>query len=188
VGILLWICARKKIKKQQLKILLISDTHSYIDEAILNHVKEADEVWHAGDIGKIEVADKIKALKPLRAVFGNIDDHIVRVSFPEDLIFNCEGVKVLISHIGGSPGKYIPRIRTLIDENKPDLFICGHSHLLKVIRDPKKKLLYMNPGAAGVHGFHKIRTMLRFKIENSKIQELDVIELGLRGALPQSVG
>jgi hypothetical protein len=171
-----------------LKILLFSDTHSYIDEALLNHVKDADEVWHAGDIGKIEVADKIKALKPLRAVHGNIDDHIVRVSYPEDLFFVCEGLKVMITHIGGSPGKYIPRVRTLIDEHHPELFICGHSHLLKVMRDPKKNMLYMNPGAAGVHGFHKVRTMLRFKIEQGKILELDVIELGLRGALPQSVG
>lgn len=151
-------------------------------------MKAADEVWHSGDIGKIDVADKIKALKPLRAVHGNIDDHIVRVSFPEDLIFTCEGLKVMITHIGGSPGRYIPRIRTLMDEHQPGLFICGHSHLLKVIRDPKKNMLYMNPGAAGIHGFHKVRTMLRFKIEQGKILELDVIELGLRGVLPQSVG
>ncbi|MCR8666266.1 metallophosphatase family protein [Aestuariibaculum sp. M13] len=158
------------------KILLLSDTHSYIDEHILNHVRQADEVWHAGDIGDIKVTDAIKALKPLRGVYGNIDNHEVRAEFPENNRFMCEGVDVWITHIGGYPNAYNMRVREAIKANPPKLFICGHSHILKVMPDKKLNLLHMNPGAVGKHGFHKVRTMLRFTIDSGKIDNLEVIE------------
>ncbi|MBP0904332.1 metallophosphoesterase family protein [Mariniflexile gromovii] len=158
------------------KILLLSDTHSYIDDDVLKYVKQADEVWHAGDIGDLEVTDAIKALKPLRAVWGNIDDAKMRGEFPENNRFMCEGVDVWITHIGGYPGAYNMRIREEIRANPPKLFICGHSHILKVMPDKKLNLLHMNPGAVGKHGFHKVRTMLRFTIDNTKIDNLEVIE------------
>ena len=158
------------------KILLLSDTHSYIDDAILKYVKQADEVWHAGDIGNIEVTDTIKRLKPLRAVYGNIDDEKARLEFPLDNRFMCEDVDVWITHIGGYPNKYNMRIRDIIKENPPQLFISGHSHILKVLPDKTLNLLHMNPGAVGKHGFHKVRTMLRFTIDGKKIDNLEVIE------------
>jgi putative phosphoesterase len=163
------------------KILLLSDTHSHIDDTILKYVNQADEVWHAGDIGDLHVTDVLKKLKPLRAVFGNIDDDKARMEFPLNNRFFCEGVDVWITHIGGYPGKYNQAIRTEIHTNPPKLFICGHSHILKVQFDKKLNLLHMNPGAAGIHGFHQVRTMLRFEIDGDKIQKLEIIELGSRG-------
>ena len=160
------------------KILLLSDTHSHIDETILKYVKLADEVWHAGDIGDLKVTDTIQKLKPLRAVFGNIDNHEARLEFPLNNRFFCEGVEVLITHIGGYPGKYSPAIREEITKNPPKLFICGHSHFLKVMFDKKLNCLHMNPGAAGISGFHQKRTMLRFEIDGDKIQSLEIIEIG----------
>ena len=165
------------------KILLLSDTHSHIDNAILKHVKQDDEVWHAGDIGDLKVTDAIKKLKPLRAVYGNIDDHNARVEFPEHNRFMCEDVDVWITHIGGYPNKYNMRIREAIANNPPDLFICGHSHILKVMPDKSRALLHINPGAAGKHGFHKVKTLTRFKVADCKIEALEVIELGKRGQL-----
>ena len=158
------------------RILLLSDTHSYIDDAVLKHVKNADEVWHAGDIGDLIVTDTIKKIKPLRAVFGNIDNTEARMEFPEINRFMCEGVDVFITHIGGYPGRYHPKVRPLLNAKPPKLFICGHSHILKVIPDKKLNLLHMNPGAIGKHGFHKVRTMLRFTIDKTKIDNLEVIE------------
>ncbi|MEP5255435.1 MAG: metallophosphoesterase family protein [Winogradskyella arenosi] len=158
------------------KILLLSDTHSYIDDAILKHVKAADEVWHAGDIGDLEVTDKIKTLKPLRAVYGNIDGTEARAEFPLHNRFMCEGMDIWITHIGGYPPKYNATVREALTQNPPDIFIVGHSHILKVMPDKKLNLLHMNPGAAGKHGFHKVRTMLRFKIEGKTIKDLEVIE------------
>ena len=158
------------------KILLLSDTHSHMDDAVLNHVKKADEVWHAGDIGDLKVTDAIKALKPLRAVWGNIDDDKARVEFPENNRFTIEGVDVWITHIGGYPNRYNIRVREEIIKNPPKLFICGHSHILKVMHDKKLGLLHMNPGAIGIHGFHNVRTMLRFTVDNGKIDNLEVIE------------
>ncbi|RCW92035.1 metallophosphoesterase family protein [Winogradskyella arenosi] len=158
------------------KILLLSDTHSYIDDAILKHVKAADEVWHAGDIGDLEVTDKIKALKPLRAVYGNIDGTEARAEFPLHNRFMCEGMDIWITHIGGYPPKYNATVKKALAQNPPDIFIVGHSHILKVMPDKKLNLLHMNPGAAGKHGFHKVRTMLRFKIEGKTIKDLEVIE------------
>jgi putative phosphoesterase len=160
------------------KILLLSDTHSYIDDVILKYVNQADEVWHAGDIGDLIVTDTIKKLKPLRAVYGNIDDNKVQMEFPLHNRFMCEAVDVWITHIGGYPGKYNPSIKAEMTANPPKLFICGHSHILKVIFDKKHNLLYMNSGAAGESGFHQVRTMLRFVIDGDKIKDLEIIEIG----------
>ncbi len=163
------------------KILLLSDTHSYIDAQILKFVKQADEVWHAGDIGNLEVTDTIKKMKPLRAVFGNIDGKDARAEFLLDEKFKVENVSVWMTHIGGYPNKYNLRIREEIAKNPPKIFISGHSHILKVQFDKKLNLLHLNPGAAGNHGFHKIRTMLRFEIDTSEIKNLEIIELAKRG-------
>jgi putative phosphoesterase len=163
------------------KILLLSDTHSFIDAQILKFVKQADEVWHVGDIGDLNVTDTIKKLKPLRAVFGNIDDQDARAEFPLDLKFEVEKVRVWMTHIGGYPNNYYRRIRDEIKENPPQVFISGHSHILKVQYDKKLNLLHLNPGAAGNHGFHKVRTMLRFNLENREIKNLEIIELAKRG-------
>lgn len=162
------------------KILLLSDTHGYIDDIILKYAKQADEIWHAGDIGTLTVTDKLVALKPLRAVHGNIDNAILRQEFPQDNRFLCEGVAVWITHIGGYPGRYDRRIKEAIQKDPPKLFISGHSHILKVQYDKKLELLHMNPGACGKQGFHKIRTMLRFEIDGNEIKNLEVIELGQR--------
>lgn len=158
------------------KILLLSDTHSYIGEDILKYVRQCDEVWHAGDIGDLNVTDAIKFLKPLRAVYGNIDNAEARIEFPEHNRFKCENINVWITHIGGYPGRYNPAIKTLIKQNPPDIFISGHSHILKVMQDKKLNLLHMNPGAIGKHGFHKVRTMLRFQIDGKNISNIEVIE------------
>jgi len=160
------------------KVLLLSDTHSYIDDKILSYAANADEIWHAGDIGNLNVTDELKKIKPLRAVYGNIDDDKARMEFPLNNRFFCEGVDVWITHIGGYPGKYNQEIRAEINANPPKLFICGHSHILKVQFDQKLNLLHMNPGAAGISGFHKVRTMLRFTIDGEKIGNLEVIEMG----------
>ncbi len=159
------------------RILLLSDTHSHIDEAIIKYVKQADEVWHAGDIGDLIVTDTIKKLKPLRAVYGNIDNAEARVEFPLHNRFMCEDVDVWMTHIGGYPGRYNPEIREEMMMNPPKLFITGHSHILKVMNDKKLGLLHINPGAMGVYGLHKVRTMLRFEIEGKKIENLEVIEV-----------
>ncbi len=162
------------------KILLLSDTHSYIDNQILKHVQWADEVWHAGDIGDLSVTDAIKAITPLKAVYGNIDNAKARTEFPENNRFLCEDVDVWITHIGGYPGRYDKRIREKLRNDPPKLFISGHSHILKVMRDKKLNLLHMNPGAAGKHGFHAVRTMLRFTVDGDKIAALEVVELEKR--------
>ena len=165
-----------------MKILLLSDTHSYIDERIINYAQQADEIWHAGDIGDLKVTDALKKIKPLRAVYGNIDDKEARLEFPLNNRFMCEGMDVWITHIGGYPDKYNIEIRDEIKRNPPQIFICGHSHILKVQFDKKLNCLHLNPGACGTHGFHQIRTMLRFEINEGKISNLEVIELGLRAA------
>ncbi|MBA5629919.1 metallophosphoesterase family protein [Moheibacter lacus] len=164
-----------------MKILLLSDTHSYIDERILDYAKKADEVWHAGDIGDLKVTDELSKLSKLRAVYGNIDNAEIRREFPLHNRFSVEGLDVLMTHIGGYPGKYSPAIREELYQNPPKLFICGHSHILKVMPDKKLNLIHMNPGACGIYGFHKIRTMIRFEISNGKIESPEVIELGTRG-------
>lgn len=163
------------------RIGLISDTHNYLDEAVFNHFDKCDEIWHAGDFGTAMVSDKLKAFKPLRGVYGNIDGRDIRDEFTETLRFTCEGVNVLMTHIGGYPGKYAPAIKNELFTNPPKLFICGHSHILKVIYDDKIKCLHMNPGAAGMHGWHKVRTLIRFVIDGADMKHCEVIELGKRG-------
>lgn len=160
------------------KILLLSDTHGHIDDRILTYASEADEVWHAGDIGDLKVTDALKKVAPLKAVYGNIDSGEIRKEFPLNQRFLCEKVEVWITHIGGYPKKYSPAIRDEIKQNPPKLFICGHSHILKVMHDKELDLLHMNPGAVGKYGFHKVRTMLRFTIDGENISNLEVIELG----------
>lgn len=166
-----------------MKILLLSDTHGYIDKKILAFATEADEVWHAGDIGSLEVTDQLSEVAKLRAVFGNIDSHDIRQVFPLHQKFEVQGVKIWITHIGGYPGRYSPAVAEEVKRNPPDLFICGHSHILKVMPDKNLNLLHMNPGAVGKHGFHQKRTMLRFEINFSKIEKLEVIDFGKRGQI-----
>jgi len=161
-------------------ILLISDTHSHLDDTLLKHIDAADEIWHAGDIGNVKLTDTIKKLKPLRAVYGNIDDHELRKEFPKNLIFTCEDVKVFITHICGQPTSYLKEVKDILNAEKPKLFICGHSHILKVMYQKQYDVLHMNPGACGVHGFHQIKTVLRFVIDKDQIKDLVIIELGNR--------
>ena len=163
-----------------MKILLLSDTHSYIDDRILEYAKNADEIWHAGDFGNLEVIDELIKAGTLRGVFGNIDEAKIRAEFPEINIFECEKVKVVMIHIGGYPNKYAPRVKQILKEEKPQIFISGHSHILKVMYDKELEILHLNPGAAGKHGWHKMRTMLRFEINGEKIENLEVVELGLK--------
>jgi putative phosphoesterase len=161
------------------KIGLISDTHSYLDDAVFKHFDACDEIWHAGDFGS-GVAEKLAAFKPLKGVYGNIDDKAIREEFPEHLRFKCEAVDVWMTHIGGYPGKYAPGVRPEIYTKPPQLFITGHSHILKVMFDPKISCLHINPGAAGKSGWHKIKTLVRFVITDEKIHTLEVIEMGNR--------
>lgn len=163
-----------------MRIGLISYTHSFLDESVFRHFEQCDEIWHAGDFGNLELSDRLSAFKPLRGVYGNIDGNDIRTVYPEHLKFSCEQVNVWMTHIGGYPGKYNPRIRGEINQNPPDLFICGHSHILKVMFDPKIKCLHLNPGAAGKEGWHKVRTLLRFCITDKNIHTLEAIELGIR--------
>jgi putative phosphoesterase len=167
-----------------MKIGLLSDTHGWIHPRLFDHFSEVDEIWHAGDIGSIETADALAAYKPLRAVYGNIDDTQVRKVYKENLKFKIEEINVWLTHIGGTPGHYDRRVRTSIYEDPPDLFICGHSHIAKVMYDKKGGFLYINPGAAGYNGFHKYMTAIRFQIDGKKIHSLELIELGERAKVP----
>lgn len=162
------------------KIGILSDTHGMLDERVFEHFALCDEVWHAGDIGSLEVLNKLQAFKPLRAVWGNVDGHDIRILLPQHNRFMCEDVKVWLTHIGGYPGKYDALVRPEIFRQPPDLFVCGHSHILKVQYDKMLKLLHINPGAAGKYGFHKVQTLIRFEIDGEKIQNLEVIELKTR--------
>jgi putative phosphoesterase len=162
------------------KILLISDTHSFLEEKLFKHIDEADEIWHAGDIGNIELTDKLKKLKPLQAVYGNIDGTEIRKEFKKNLIFNCENVKVYITHICGQPTNYLKEVKDILELEKPKIFICGHSHILKVMYQNKYEVLHLNPGACGNHGFHQIKTALRFVIDDTEIKDLAIIEFGNR--------
>ena len=158
------------------KIGLLSDTHGGLSERVVRFMEDVDEIWHAGDIGTEELAEQLAAMKPLRAVYGNIDGHILRRMFPEDLRFYCEEVDVMMTHIGGYPGRYEPRIRKELYAKPPQLFICGHSHILKVIFDKKINCLHINPGAAGNKGFHKVCTAVRFTIDGKNIKDMEVLE------------
>lgn len=164
-----------------MRIGLISDTHGYLDESVFKYFAECDEVWHAGDFGSSEVITQLQEFKPLRGVYGNIDGHVIRAEFPETLRWQCEEVDVMMTHIGGYPGRYAPVAKKELYDNPPQLFISGHSHILKIINDEKLHCLHMNPGAAGHHGWHKVRTIIRFAIDGKRIKDCEVIELGKRG-------
>ena len=161
------------------KIGLLSDTHGFLDDKVFEHFKDCDEVWHAGDIGTVEVADRLAAFKPLRAVYGNIDGDKLRVMFKQHERWMCEGVDVWMTHIGGYPGKYAREVKPEIFMHPPKLFISGHSHILKVMYDKKLGTLHINPGAEGKYGFHNVRTLVRFEINGNDIRNLEVIEIGL---------
>ncbi|MDR0427955.1 MAG: metallophosphatase family protein [Dysgonamonadaceae bacterium] len=159
------------------KIGLLSDTHAYWDEKYQTYFSECDEIWHAGDIGSEDVLNRLEKIKPVRAVHGNIDDYHIRAICPKTLRFREENVDVLLTHIGGYPGKYAPEIRQEIEANPPKLFVCGHSHILKIMYDNRRDMLCVNPGAAGKYGFHQVRTLLRFAIDGSEIKNMEIIEL-----------
>lgn len=163
------------------KVGLISDTHGFLDDAVFKQFDQCDEIWHAGDFGSAEIADKLKDFKPLKGVYGNVDGYDIRSCYPEKLVWNCEGVKVYMIHIGGHPGRYAPNIKPDLLANTARLFISGHSHILKIIYDDRISCLHMNPGAAGKQGWHKIRTIVRFSIDGPLIKDCEVIELGRRG-------
>ena len=165
------------------RIGIISDTHGFLDERVFDYFKDVDMIWHAGDIGTPEVTDKLKAFKPLFAVYGNIDGQVLRSEFPENQLLVADGCKILITHIAGAVGKYNARVNALILQEKPDILVCGHSHIVKVMKDPRYGFLHINSGAAGIHGFHKMRTLLRFEIDKGKPQKMELIELGLRAKL-----
>lgn len=160
-----------------LKVGLISDTHSYFGKDVTKYLSDCDEIWHAGDIGDLETLEKYEKIKPVRAVYGNIDGQDIRVEIPEHLYFEVEGLKVLMIHIGGYPGRYTPLAREFINRFKPDIFISGHSHILKIMPDKKNNLLHMNPGSCGKKGFHKIRTLILFDLDNGNIKNVRVVEL-----------
>ena len=162
------------------RIVLLSDTHGHFDEKMIKYFEDVDEIWHAGDIGKLEVVDELSKYALVRGVYGNIDGDMIRREFKEKIRFAIEGFDVLITHIGGKPYVYTKNIATELNINPPQIFICGHSHILRVEYDKKRNFLYMNPGAAGVHGFHKVRTMLRFTLDKGEIKDMEAIELGKR--------
>lgn len=163
------------------KIGLISDTHGFFDPKVKNHFAEVDEIWHAGDIGEQSVLQKLQDLKPVKVVFGNIETPEMQRELPEIYIESIEGLKFLMIHIAGRPGRYAKGLTSLLKKEKPDVLICGHSHILRVERDPKHELIYINPGAAGQHGFHRKRTLIRFEIGGGQLNNMEVIELGTRG-------
>jgi putative phosphoesterase len=163
------------------RIGLLSDTHGFLDEAVFTYFAECDELWHAGDFGSADVLDRLKEFKPTRGVYGNVDGAELRAELSSDLDWECEGMRVYMTHIGGYPGNYDRRARQELLRRRPDLFICGHSHILKVARDPALGCFYMNPGACGHNGWHKVRTLLRFTIDSKKISAAEAIELGPRG-------
>lgn len=165
------------------RIGLLSDTHSYLEEAVFHYFKDCDEIWHAGDVGETKVLDQLEDFKPLRVVYGNIDDHEVQIRSKEDLVFDVEGKTILMTHIAGRPPRYNERVKKLLSEHRPDILVCGHSHILKIMPDRENNLLFINPGAAGKHGFHKVKTLVRFDIDQERIGNMEVIELGKRGKL-----
>jgi hypothetical protein len=162
------------------RIGLISDTHHFLDEAVFKHFDQCDEIWHAGDFGTIAIADKLAAFKPLKGVYGNIDGNDIRTMYPEKLRWTCEGVEVFMIHIGGYPPRYNAVVKKELTAAPPKLFISGHSHILKIMYDDTLQCLHMNPGAAGMQGWHKVRTLIRFVIDGDNMRDCEVIELGKR--------
>jgi putative phosphoesterase len=166
------------------KIGLISDTHGYLDPNVIPYFEVCDEIWHAGDVGNVAVIESLEAIKPTYGVFGNVDGQDIRMRFPKDLWLNRSGFKILITHIAGRPGRYNSRVKTLLASSTPHMLICGHSHILKIMRDPDySNMLYINPGAAGKHGFHHVKTIVRFTLDHGKVSNLEVIEMGKRGTI-----
>ncbi len=163
-----------------LRVCLLSDTHGFLDPAVEPHAQACDEIWHAGDIGGLELADRLASLAPLRAVYGNIDDQAVRREYPEDQVFEVEGVTVWMTHIGGRPGRYAKGVRARLKKEKPQLFICGHSHILWIGKDEKLGVFHLNPGACGRQGFHTVRTLMLLTLEEQTLSDLKVVELGPR--------
>ena len=159
------------------RIGLISDTHNFLDEAVFKHFDKCDEIWHGGDFGSYAIAEQLQQFKPLKGVYGNIDGQDIRSVFPEENIFTCDDVKVFMKHIGGYPGRYAPGVKNAILKLKPQLFISGHSHILKIMYDEKLQCLHINPGAAGKQGWHKVRTLVRFSIDGANIKDCEVIEM-----------
>lgn len=166
-----------------MRIGIISDTHGHLEPDVFKYFEKCDEIWHAGDIGDLELLKKLENFKPTVAVFGNIDDHRIRTAIPEDQIFERSGIRVLMTHIAGKSPRYNRRVKNLILETQPHVLVCGHSHVLKVEPDKSNNLLFINPGAAGIQGFHKMKTLLRLEIQEGKMKNLEVIELGLRGKI-----
>jgi len=162
------------------KICIISDTHSLLAADLLPYLEEADEVWHAGDIGSLDVLSALQKVSVTKAVFGNIDGHDIRLETSRDLAFKCEGMKVFMTHIGGYPGRYNARVKAILEEERPDIYICGHSHICKIVKDHKLDLIHINPGACGISGFHKFRTIVRMSVEGNAIKSMQVVELGPR--------
>jgi uncharacterized protein len=162
-----------------MRIGLMSDTHSFLHEKVFHYFEECDEIWHAGDFGTMELIDQLRGFKPLRGVYGNIDNHLIQATMPLDLRFEYAGLQVFMTHIGGYPGRYHPRVRTILQENPPvaGLFISGHSHILKIMPDRQLDFLHINPGACGNEGWHKVKTLVRFSIDEGKIHDLQVIEI-----------
>lgn len=165
------------------KVGLLSDTHGFLDDHILHYFKDCDHIWHAGDIGDLHITDVLERQASVKAVYGNIDGHTLRSVWPENQVFQLEGIRVLITHIAGYPGRYNSRTKALIQQHRPQIVMVGHSHIVKVIRDPKDNHLHINPGAAGVHGFHKIRTIATLQIEKGRLFDFKLIELGKRGVI-----
>ena len=165
------------------RIALLSDTHSYFDPKLPEYLTDCHEIWHAGDIGDMSVIDQLAEIKPVKAVFGNIDDKSIQSRFPEDLWMEVEGLTIWMTHIGGAPPHYNPRIKKMLKERTPGIFICGHSHILKIMRDQERNMLYVNPGAAGQHGFHSMKTLVRFDLHQKEIKNMEVVELGKRGKI-----
>jgi len=166
-----------------MKVGLISDTHGFLDDQVFSYFSDRDEIWHAGDFGTTELASQLAEFKLLKGVWGNIDDQQLRNKFPEYELMKLENQLILMIHIAGTPARYSRQVKKLIAQHQPNILICGHSHILKVIRDPDCQLLYINPGAAGRQGFHRMRTIMRFEIQNTGIKNLEAIELGLRGKI-----
>jgi putative phosphoesterase len=164
------------------RIGLISDTHGWLDEAVFKHFEQCDQIWHGGDFGDLQIAEQLAAFRPLKGVYGNIDGHDIRSFYPLVQTWKCEQLQVYMTHVGGYPNRYAPGVKQALVEKEAGLFISGHSHILKVIYDDKIACLHMNPGAAGRHGWHTVRTVLRFSIDGKNIKDCEVIELGKRSA------
>lgn len=170
-----------------MKIGLLSDTHGFLDPRVFEFFADCDEIWHAGDIGTAAVADALEAFRPFRAVHGNIDDPALRRRYPADLWFDCAGISILMTHIAGTPPRYNPRVKRLLTARTPGVLVCGHSHILRVMKDDAAQVMYLNPGAAGHHGLHSMRTMLRFEADAGRLARMEVIELGKRGLINPNV-